>query len=802
MRTEREILGDLDEEAFHVIGSRDPAFWIERTLGYYLKHFHKEWIDLFLKHNRLCIIAATGHGKSAIFGVAIPLWLSFYKRNKKILVVSHTMEQAVSLLDRIKFEIANNEMLKRLEPEQKQGYVWSKTVIDTTTGCRIFCKPYNENLRGYHVDYCICVPPNTLIDTEKGAVPIKDIKPGDKVKTHNARYRKVLRVFKRNIDEHVLEIVAGNNILKITRNHPLLVRRGSVLKWVKAEDLRMTDKLCYPIRGKIRMIRLPKIGVKPLDDYIMVNEDVARLFGLFVAEGSVDRSSIRFTFGSHEKELIEETRKLLKTWFRVESRIDAHNNWATTVYACSVSLRKLFVSLFGENCHNRKIPKIIFDSPESVQASFLKGWLDGDGHYRKSGAVGSTVSEQLAYDIVKLAAGLNLKVTLHKKPGIYLLSFSAASVRKLRSITGTRRNRRFIYLKIKSISWKRYRGPVYNLEVEDDNSYIANGIVVHNCDEAAQYKDHSIFERWIITRVTAKNGKLVVISTPVSAIDLPHKLLRNPIFYSKIYTALKPRMTENPEYYSDICKNLKEGEPLFPELYSKEKLEAIKQSQGSLRFEQEYMCNVLVVEDALYPPNMVVECFDESLDFQLPEGGTVYIGADFAVGTGKDADYSVFTVIENNGEKNFIRKIERYKGMPISAQIKRLEELCHAYKPKAIYLDETTFGVSIVQELRSKQLPVVGCKFDLKSRNNYLMNLRKIIEDRRLVIPRKPGSFCVSLTDKLFTELTSFVISKTQAGLVTYKSTAAHDDMVMSLALAVSGVQKKMPMIERAFYSV
>jgi len=27
-----------------------------------------------------------------------------------------------------------------------------------------------------------------------------------------------------------------------------------------------------------------------------------------------------------------------------------------------------------------------------------------------------------------------------------------------------------------------YRGPVYNLEVEEDNTYVASGYVVHNCD--------------------------------------------------------------------------------------------------------------------------------------------------------------------------------------------------------------------------------------------------------------------------------------------------------------------------------
>ena len=801
MRTLKEITKGMSIETIRFLGQFDPAFWIERVLGYMVKDFHKEWIDLFFKHDRLCIIAPTGHGKTAIFGVALPLYLACYKRNQQILIISNVLEQSTKILERIKAEITGNEYLRFLEPEEKMQFTWTKTEINTSTGCKIFCKPYTANVRSYHVNYCICVPPYTLIDTDKGAKPIRDVQPGDYVKTHNARYKKVLRVFKRNIDEHILEIKAGNNVLKITKNHPLLVRRGKVLKWIKAEKLKISDKLCYPMRGKIKMLRLPKKGVKPLDDYIMINEDVARLFGLFAAEGSVDRSSIKFTFGSHEKELIQETQNLLRSWFHVESNIDNHNKWASTVYTCSVSLRDLFIKLFGRGCRSRKVPEIIFKSPEIIQAHFVKGWLDGDGHYSQHGAVGSTTSKDLATGIAKLAENIGLKVTVTKKPNIYMLRFSAASVRKLLSLVANRRSRRFIYMKIKSMCWKRYRGEVYNLEVEDDNSYVANGIIVHNCDEAAQYSDHSIFERWIITRVTAKDGKLVVISTPVSAIDLPHKLLHNPNFYGRIYTAIKTkRLNEKPEFYSPIYDKLKEGEPIFPELYSKEKLEIIKQSMTSIAFEREYLCNVLVSENSLYPPNLVIECFDESIGFQEPEGGSVYIGADFAVGTGKEADYTVFTVIENDGKNIYIRWIERHKGMAISAQMNRLVELNDRFHPKFIYMDESTFGATFVQELRQKQLPVVGCKFDFRSRNNYLLNLYKIIEDGILVIPRKRQTH--TLTDELFIELTSFIETKTQAGAVTYKSTAAHDDMVMSLALAVSGVKQMQPLTQKAFYSI
>ena len=36
--------------------------------------------------------------------------------------------------------------------------------------------------------------------------------------------------------------------------------------------------------------------------------------------------------------------------------------------------------------------------------------------------------------------------------------------------------------KITKIRPSEHKGETFNLEIEEDNSYIANGVVVHNCD--------------------------------------------------------------------------------------------------------------------------------------------------------------------------------------------------------------------------------------------------------------------------------------------------------------------------------
>ena len=305
-------------------------------------------------------------------------------------------------------------------------------------------------------------------------------------------------------------------------------------------------------------------------------------------------------------------------------------------------------------------------------------------------------------------------------------------------------------------------------------------------DEVSQYTNHDVFFRHTMTRVTAKNGKLVGITTFRDELDLAHKLTgkegKKRGFVSKIYKAIE------------------KDKPIFPELYSLQKLNEIKSSMGSLKFEREYMSNVMSVEDALFDPNSIVECFDENLGFSLREGDYTVMGVDIAVGSGTSADFSVYTVVENIGRKTYIRRIEREKGMPIIHQINRIKELYRIYKCKNIYLDASSMGEGFVQELRQEGLPVTPCDFSYKNRNDYLINLKRYIDEKRLVIPRKfEDDKCMTMGDILRKELSSFMVTKTPSGMVTYQSTSRHDDTVFSLALAVKGASTQKEYIDMFF---
>jgi len=319
---------------------------------------------------------------------------------------------------------------------------------------------------------------------------------------------------------------------------------------------------------------------------------------------------------------------------------------------------------------------------------------------------------------------------------------------------------------------------------EDVSSYHAN---LEICDEIAKYRDHNVFFNYTMTRVNAKKGKLIAITTFDNELDLAHKLigkegiLRG--FVSKIYKAINEK-----------------GESIFPEIFSLERLNNFKKGMGSLAFEKQYLSSTLSVEDALFPSELVVKCFNEQIGFQMKEGEFTFMGCDFALGRGTTADYSVFVVVENVGRLTLIRRIERYKGMPITFQKERIRELYNIFKCRRIYFDSSSMGESFVQELRQESLPITPCDFSYKNRNDYLINLLRYIDEGRLVIPRKFEDVkCITMGDILRKELASFMVTETPSGMVAYKSTGRHDDIVMALALAIKSASSQKKFIDTFF---
>jgi phage terminase large subunit-like protein len=295
------------------------------------------------------------------------------------------------------------------------------------------------------------------------------------------------------------------------------------------------------------------------------------------------------------------------------------------------------------------------------------------------------------------------------------------------------------------------------------------------CDEASSYRDHSIFFRFVQTRVEAKRGTVCCISTPDNIADLMQVLRKRKGYVSMIYPAIT------------------EGKPLWPGHFGIERLERIKQQIGEAAFEREYMCNPQAVRDgSIYPPNLVQQSFNYGEKFVAsPSGeGEVIVAADFAISEGSEADYDVYVVIQRVGKKIVLLHGERHKGFPVHAKIQSLSVLAEKYKPIFIVCDPSMIGDAVIEGLKQSGYQARAADFHSVNRGKMLIKLRQAFENNEIVLPYDPEDMVASnFVNTLAGELIQMEEKRSPATQqITFMSTGAHDDCVMALAAAVSSI--------------
>lgn len=273
------------------------------------------------------------------------------------------------------------------------------------------------------------------------------------------------------------------------------------------------DKKDYQINGK--KIKLKSNRGKATDNVIKVNNDFCRLMGYYLAEGYTDnRDSISFCFSSREKKYISDLIKLMDAVFGLKKYRSYKRgiNKSREITFYSKILAKFFSRTFYSNFKNlrapfKRMPDWMLDLPAKKQIDIFRGWWRGDAGY--------TVSRELMNQmkIILLRLGIipsilinSSKKQLRKtrrigdrliKANFDLYAFSGLTFfedkyrllkekefKKYNTKRMTRHgwiDKKYVYLPVRDIEVSDFRGEVYNLEVEKDNSYVLEFATVHNC---------------------------------------------------------------------------------------------------------------------------------------------------------------------------------------------------------------------------------------------------------------------------------------------------------------------------------
>ena len=234
--------------------------------------------------------------------------------------------------------------------------------------------------------------------------------------------------------------------------------------------------------------------------WVQLDKPLARLLGYFCAEGSVCRSRVRpnsltltFSFGPPEASARDEVISLLRDVFGVTPRV-SHRATTTAVEVGKSSLAWLFARLCGEGAAHKQVPSILFEADPSLRETFLDAYVAGDGHLYANGKVSvTTVSPALAYGVAWLAlqtgclpavyasaVGAEREIqgrVVHPAP----IQYTVVWYRERRGTSHYQETDRWFLIPIKSVATEPFEGHVYNLEVEEDHSYLAGFFAVKNC---------------------------------------------------------------------------------------------------------------------------------------------------------------------------------------------------------------------------------------------------------------------------------------------------------------------------------
>lgn len=179
----REILGeelvelrsgaDLPAEMREEMARNNLAFFAMEYLGMELGEHHLDWADLVTQYKLIDVLAARGHGKSAFFSFAYPIWQSWRTPKNRGLLISDTSDQVeeffriikegVEFVDELGFTwrlppLVDTE-LAWLVPASYER-TWTGSKIHFTNGSRFVGKTFGKRFRGRHVPWIVVDDPH------------------------------------------------------------------------------------------------------------------------------------------------------------------------------------------------------------------------------------------------------------------------------------------------------------------------------------------------------------------------------------------------------------------------------------------------------------------------------------------------------------------------------------------------------------------------------------------------------------------------------------------------------------------
>jgi len=388
-----------------------------------------------------------------------------------------------------------------------------------------------------------CLPAGEQVSVGDRWVNIESLKPGDSVATETGRLAQVQAVMMRPYRGELVEVkpISPYNAFRLTPEHPVLaVRREDVVRarsprrnWLPEVDSRKLTraKPAYLPVGALRggdFVVFPKIqaqGFNPDFSY-----DQLRLLGYYLAKGAafvhaaLNQPVVAFSLGERETSGIEEVKALIQAVEgeapQVVREPDRH---AITISACSRELMAFCLEHAGEGATTKRLSAEVMALPPTQLAPLLDAYFRGDGNTCWRGKSEtrrvSTASETLARQTQELLARTGVYASVQVRGGGED-TIQGQRIRRKEQFTivwthGKRMGEvrdvaDYFLVPIKGIRRIPYDGFVFNLDVEEPNTYLVRGFAAHNCS-APRYARAALHSGMV--EIFAKEGARVRFTT-------------------------------------------------------------------------------------------------------------------------------------------------------------------------------------------------------------------------------------------------------------------------------------------------
>lgn len=351
-----------------------------------------------------------------------------------------------------------------------------------------------------------CFIQGTLITTDKGLKEIEEIRAGDMVLTHTNEFKRVVVPMVKNKKGIYRLQVQGSPVTYVTEEHPYYVREmvrkydreqkkvkrvWTEPKWVEAKDLK-------PREHFVGMSE----NTRELNERDLTKEE-AWLLGRYAADGYIQDSLRSGRKNSYNRKTIFclGKNKVQEFMEAVNGAYHVTLSENETVFKAIITSERLMELSreIGRGSANKQVPGFIMDLPKELLERFLDGYMSGDGCVQEDKYYASTVSKKLVYGlgtVVQKLYSTPYTIKYSKKPDKTKIMGREVNQRdswqiQFRKQTKKQQDGKYIegmlWMPVRKLEYdENFEGEVYNFEVADDNSYVANNLTVHNCQSFSQ----------------------------------------------------------------------------------------------------------------------------------------------------------------------------------------------------------------------------------------------------------------------------------------------------------------------------